>query len=251
VLHGEAMLWTEEGCWSSVDCVDDICWVRICGATFEMGDDYGALSNQAPLHTVEISTIDVMQSEATVAMYRRCVDDGACEESESSVLCDDLPDDRPRTCIDWERARQFCAWTGGRMLSEAEYEFASRSRGTESTYPWGDEPPDCDRARLGCDVCGTFETAPVCTHPTGDTEQGLCDMAGNAIEWTADWYHNSYVGAPTDGSAWLDPVGTYRVMRGGGVGSCAGPETRQRTFHEPEFWYGGGSVRCVRDVELD
>ena len=107
------------------------------------------------------------------------------------------------------------------MLSEAEFEYAARSRGADYTYPWGNEDP---------------------------TEQGLCDMAGNAIEWTADWFHNTYDDAPADGSAWVDPVSAFRVMRGGGVGSCAGPETRKRTFHEPEFWYAGGSVRCAREV---
>ena len=197
---------------------------------------------------MEVPTVEIMQSEATVAMYQRCLDDGACDPHDSTALCDGLPDDRPRTCIDWDRADQFCAWTGGRMLSEAEFEYAARSRGADYTYPWGNEDPTCDLARLGCDLCNTFNTAPVCTHPDGDTEQGLCDMAGNAIEWTADWFHNTYDDAPADGSAWVDPVSAFRVMRGGGVGSCAGPETRKRTFHEPEFWYAGGSVRCAREV---
>ena len=40
-------------------------------------------------------------------------------------------------------------------------------------------------------------------------------MAGNAWEWVQDWYHNSYNGAPTDGSAWESPTGSGRVVRGG------------------------------------
>ena len=181
-------------------------------------------------------------------MYARCVDDGACDPHHITPLCENLLDDQPRTCIDWDQADQFCAWAGARMVTEAEFEYAARSRGKPYTYPWGEDPPTCDLARLGCDLCDTFETASVCSFPDGDTEQGLCDMAGNAIEWTADWYHNSYVDAPTDGSAWIEPEGVFRVMRGGGVGSCAGPTTRKRTFHEPEFWYAGGAVRCARDL---
>jgi formylglycine-generating enzyme required for sulfatase activity len=232
---------------TTLDCEDDICWVKICGGDFEMGDDDNALTNQAPLHTVQMPTFEIMESETTVAMYTRCVDDGGCDVHSSTALCDDLPDDRPRTCIDWERSRQFCAWLGARMVTEAEYEFASRSRGADYTYPWGNAEPTCDLARMGCDVCETFLTAPVCTHPDGNTDQGLCDMAGNAIEWTADYYHNTYDGAPIDGGVWDYPESVFRVMRGGGVGSCAGPETRHRTFHEPDFWYAGGSVRCARD----
>ncbi len=247
VLSGDATLWAPTSCSTTIDCEDDICWVKICAGHFDMGDDYADLVNQAPRHTVEISTFEIMQTETTVAMYRQCVDEGACDPHDITPLCDNLADDRPRTCIDWERSRQFCEWSGGRMVSEAEYEFVSTNRGADHKYPWGNAEPTCDLARLGCDVCNTTDTSPVCSHPDGNSEQGLCDLAGNAIEWTADWFHNSYEGAPTDGSAWVDPDSTFRVMRGGGVGSCAGPENRHRTFHEPDFWYAGGSVRCARE----
>jgi len=246
-FQGAATLWDPTECVATLDCEDDICWVKICGGHFEMGAD-DSDANQAPLHTVEITTFEIMQSEATEGMYRRCVDDGACDPHDVTPLCDNLADDRPRTCIDWERSEQFCEWAGARMVSEAEFEFASRSRGADYTYPWGNDDPDCDYARLGCSECNTNDTAPVCSHPDGNTEQGVCDMAGNAIEWLADWYHPSYEDAPTDGSAWVYPTGSFRIMRGGGVGSCAGPETRHRTFHEGDFWYAGGTTRCAREV---
>jgi formylglycine-generating enzyme required for sulfatase activity len=65
--------------------------------------------------------------------------------------------------------------------------------------------------------CGRGATWPVCSKPEGDTEQGLCDMAGNVGQWTQDTYQHSFEGAPSDGSAWIVDAGTatMRVMRGG------------------------------------
>jgi formylglycine-generating enzyme required for sulfatase activity len=63
--------------------------------------------------------------------------------------------------------------------------------------------------------CGEGRTWEICTKPLGNTEQGVCNMTGNVSEWVQDMYHNDYNGAPDDGSAWEDPDGVYRVVRGG------------------------------------
>ena len=72
---------------------------------------------------------------------------------------------------------------------------------------------NCDRANVN--NCYGF-TSPVCEFPAGNTRQGLCDMSGGIYEWMEDDYHPNYIGAPADGSAWVDsPRAEMRILRGG------------------------------------
>jgi len=77
---------------------------------------------------------------------------------------------------------------------------------------------------------------------------GLCDMAGNVWEWVEDWYHTSYSGAPTDGSAWISGGGSHRVARGGSWND--GPPRARVAIREridPAYRRGGFlGLRVVR-----
>jgi formylglycine-generating enzyme required for sulfatase activity len=159
--------------------------------------------------------------------------------------------DHPVNCLDWQQAADFCAWAGGRLPSESEWEYAARSRGAvEDEFPWGIDSITCDLAVMseGGFGCGKFRTWPVCSKAAGDTQDGLCDMAGNVYEWVRDWYHEDYTGAPADGSAWDDEALSRRVNRGGSFmnGDDVSFYTTTRGKKEPETRSMTIGLRCAR-----
>ena len=197
----------------------DVDFITIHGGTFDMGASDGE-SDELPVHSVTVPTFEMTKTEVTVFQYKDCVDSGACtEELEGVGSCNwevSGYEGHPINCVDWQQAVDFCEWIGGRLPSEAEWEYAASNGSAENIYPWKDETATCDYAVMheGGAGCGEGSTWPVCSKTTGNTSLGLCDMAGNVWEWVQDWYHENYTDAPTDGSAWEDS-GDYRVMRGG------------------------------------
>ena len=149
--------------------------------------------------------------------------------------------------VDWNQAKAFAVWAGERLPSESEWEYAARSGGKDRKYPWGDEEATCETAVIGGSGCGNNAARPVCSKPKGNTEQGLCDMAGNAWEWVEDWYHGSYDGAPTDGSAWESPTGSFRVVRGGSWLSVASlARAAYRSYDVPAYRNADIGLRVAR-----
>jgi iron(II)-dependent oxidoreductase len=221
-------------------------WTAIPSGTFYMGSDTGG-ADEKPVHPVTVPSFEIMDTEVTVEMYRLCVDDYACTLPATDSLCNwDVSgrDHHPVNCVDWHQAVDFCRWAGGRLPSEAEWEYAARSAGQDILYPWGDDLPTCDRANYtGCED----DTWAVCSAATGNTSQGLCDMGGNVWEWVQDWYHDNYTGAPSNGGVWESPAGEYRVLRGGSWHVLAGglrTSYRSQAYPDAAFSYYG--FRCAR-----
>lgn len=185
----------------------------------------------------------------------KCFNQGSCFEPDLFGGCYwnmDGFDSFPMSCVGWYKASAFCQWIGGSLPSEAQWEYAARSEGKDITYPWGDEAPSCDYAVFneGGAGCGTGMAFEVCSKPAGNTDQGLCDMAGNLLEWVQDTHHSTYEGAPTDGSAWEG--GTTRRTRGSSFKSNPGEiRSTGRGPYFPQDSYTNTFLgfRCVRDVQ--
>ncbi len=188
-------------------------WVFIEGGTFEMGS-HG--EHEQPIHTVNVPSFEMWRTEVTVAQLARCWCAGECEPAGTAEeTCNWERPDReahPVNMVSWDDSLVFCSWVGGRLPSEAEWEYAARSGGQDIKYPWGDHMANCDLAVMddGGYGCGEGHTWPVCSKPDGNTDQGLCDMSGNLKELVQDTYHDNYEGAPTDGSA--EPVNDFETV---------------------------------------
>jgi iron(II)-dependent oxidoreductase len=225
-----------------------------------MGSDTGDADEQ-PVHQVAVSAFDMTKTEVTVAQYYACVNEGSCTDPDDNTVFSSCNwgqndrDDHPVNCVDWYQASDFCAWAGGYLPSEAEWEYAARSGGQDIAYPWGNQTATCEYAVMETensgDGCGQDRTWPVCSKVAGNTSQGLCDMAGNVYEWVQDWYHSDYHGAPIDGSAWEDPAGIARVIRGGswGAGDPEYMRASNRYSNSPTIRYHNNGFRCGRSSQ--
>ena len=194
--------------------------LAVPAGTFRMGCDVGCVSNERPAHRVTIPRpFAIAKYAVTFEEYDRF----------ATATGRERPNDggwgrgrRPVIRVSWLDAQNYVAWlsreTGAsyRLPSEAEWEYAARA-GTTTPYSWG---RDVGRNRANCDGCGSrwdYEmTAPVGSFAANANAWGLHDMHGNIWEWVQDCWHDSYEGAPTDGSVWSHAGACrWRVLRGG------------------------------------
>ena len=169
---------------------------------------------------VYVSDFWIDRTEVTVARYRLCVAAGRCREpgyAEGGARFD--RPELPVVLVSWFDARAFCAWAGGRLPTEAEWERAARGLAGRE-YPWGNvyNPLLANHGRGVADRLddrdGFLELAPVASFPDGRTPDGIYDLSGNVQEWVADWF-GEY--PDTDRVNPLGPAqGNLRVVRGGG-----------------------------------
>lgn len=237
------------------------------GAALEMCQAYYVppcervwFENEQPVHPVVLDGFWLDPTEVTNAQYRRCVEAGACSsprqsssDTRQAYYGDSAYDDYPVVHVTWGQGDAYCRWAGGRLPTEAEWEWAAR--GPEGRrYPWGEE---YDGTRLNsCDVnCGyewaedAFDdgygdTAPVGSYPDGASWCGALDLAGNVWEWTADWYGEYSTERQSNPAG--PSSGTSRALRGDAAdGTRAVSRAAARHGMKPGRAYEYTGFRCV------
>ena len=230
------------------ECTDCPLMVGIPAGTFVMGSpasEPGRFDAEGPQHRVAIRAFALGKFDVTTAEFLIFLRDtgyqpAPCNEtltlgwhSPGKGLAyprsDAEPPTWPATCVGWKDAQAYISWLNAkahaanptlakragpyRLPSEAEWEYAARG-GTSTSRWWGSA---VGTNNANCNGCGSKSDDRVLTDVDSFAPNpfGLYGVLGNAWQWTADCWHKSYVGAPTDGRAWTGDDCAKHVLRGG------------------------------------
>jgi formylglycine-generating enzyme required for sulfatase activity len=223
----------------------EVDWVEIPAGNFLMGSDRevdpNARDGEMPQHKVYVDAYHISRYEITNAQYAQCVRARVCKESRVPSYSDPSYAGHPVVYVDWFDAQTFCEWVGGRLLTEAEWEYAARGSGGY-IYPWGNDAPTCERAQFG-ECPGS--TVPVDSLSSGASWCGAMHMAGNVLEWVTDWFGEYSLTPQTNPTG--PTAGDHRVLRGGSWrGDLRYVRAASRNANGPSYVYVDVGIRCAR-----
>lgn len=262
LASGLLVLWSSFAC--AADRVRHDAMVGVPAGSFTMGRDDGP-ADERPAHKVHVNSFSIDRLPVTNAEFAQFLNamglsnkfnermfdhddrDARIHQVREMWTADKGYERHPVVEVPWTGARDYCAWRGKRLPTEAEWEKAAR--GTDGRrYPWGNDPPDASRARYRM---GYNETAPVDGRLAGASPYGVLDMAGNAWEWVSSAYR-PYPYRADDGREELT-AGPVRGTRGGGHDSPAEEITttqRGRNLsRNPASGHHNIGFRCAKNEE--
>jgi formylglycine-generating enzyme required for sulfatase activity len=190
--------------------------VLIPGGQFPMGSPKGkGYEDEKPQHWVNIQPFYLGRYPVTNEEYGRFLQANVGAKEPGYWSNRQFNQARqPVVGVSWDEACRYAEWAGGRLPSEAEWEYACRA-GTETEYWWGD---GIGKNRANGRESGSQWSGKQ-PSPVGSFEPnrfGLYDTSGNVWEWLDDVWHANYQGAPIDGKAWTQGGDQgRRVVRGG------------------------------------
>jgi Uncharacterized conserved protein len=200
--------------------LDNMTIIYIPPGNFLMGTSNDAKVikvEEQPQRTIFLDGYWIDKVPVTNGMYHRCLDAGKCNGLVTTTNYHEIfinPNftNHPVVYVNWNDAVKYCAWVGGSLPTEAQWEKAAR--GTDGRiYPWGNTPPNSKLANyhnyLGMTtIVGSF--------PAGASPYGLLDMAGNVREWIKDWYSDYYFHDATASNPTGPAKGVNHTLKGGG-----------------------------------
>lgn len=219
---------------------------------------------------VYVDAFLIDKHETSVAEYRNCVQDNACEKPfdyKRVHYCNyDAPgrDNYPVNCVNWKQALAFCQWRGGRLAYEAEWEKAARG-GTDTAYFWGNKPASCHEAVMDPGKPGEsdFETDGCwrdLSWPRGSFPAnpfGLYDVIGGISEWVMNWYeadaYREIYARDKKNDIKGPDAGKRKVIKGGSWDEKHWAQRVSNRYSKPVTGnpdlYGSNGIRCVVPVD--
>lgn len=192
----------------------DVELIYIDASEFQMGTDKDRYDYRKPAHKVKINAFYMGKYEVTNAQYKKFCDATKRKYPENPPWDTNYfleKSNYPVINVTWMDADAYAKWAGGRLPTEAEWEYAARG-GTTTVFYWGDDFLPGYLNYFGDDPWD--HNSPVGSYPPNPF--GLYDMLGNVWEWVADWYSGDYYKKSPMANPKGPKTGTLRVLKGDG-----------------------------------
>lgn len=227
-----------------------------------------------PYYKVTVLPFEIDRTEVTVAQWKACRGAGGCTRDkrwasttvsvpgDCHVDVQDLEETvragrehHAMNCVAQWQAEDYCRWAGKRLPMDVEWEYAARSGKNSNRFPWGSDYGPCMNKATADDAC-VFRLEedpkyqPPCAYPALNTEQGVCDMAGNLYEIVM---YQDFPGRPPREECESWDATVYPQYLQYIIGSV-GTSVAECTMSIPGMWGRWSQApwigfRCVRDVE--